>query len=845
MKRDRSRHSFWALVVTLIFIVTTGSVSRTFAENAFNPAFLVRGAIDPNKADEPAHHRFQSGDTYYVDIYINDKMIDTWYVPFQLSENSDGQHSLQPCFSLENLKQLGINVNIYPQLQSDGTHTGQCMNLSVIPQADAVLQFSAQRLNIRLPAEAITIVPSGYVPVDRWDDGINAVLLNYSLTGVHHIVSPGSAADSQFISLQPGINLGAWRFRNYSTWNSSNQDKRWESIYSYAMRDIHSLKSQLTIGDSNTPSDLFDSVAFRGVQVMSDEDMVTDSLNSYVPVVRGIARSNAEVTVRQNGYVIYQSHVAPGAFEINDIYPTGSSGDLDVTIKEADGSEQHLLVPYASLAMLLREGVMKYSLSSGQYRSYNNSIEPTVFTQLTGSYGLPWGMTAYGGSQVAGSKYHALQAGFGKSMGILGALSIDATQAKSALRQGEHFIQNYNGHSFRARYNKNILQTGTNVTVAGYRYSTDGFYGLTDVLESYSNNSKSYQNRQRNRQEALVSQKVGEGALSLSFINEDYWNNSSTASAGIGYNFSWDRIRFGLNYTYSRNTTASSGTTYTDSDQISALNISIPLDRWHSTTSANYNISNSKKGGVIQNTGLSGSGLEGNKLSWNAQAGYDRNNNNTTGNVGMAYKSGYGETNAAYSYDNHSQKLNYGVAGGVVIHQDGITLSQSLGETIALIKAPGFNNVNVNNQTGVYTDFRGYGVLPSVQPYRRNQVSLTSLSGLDDDQSIQPVRMTVPTRGAVVVTEFDTHPGYRVLMTLLRTEGGPVPFGAVATLENGEHSQSSLVGEEGQVFLNGLEQDGDVLVQWGKADEQSCRVSYRLPEGIPLGVIHIVQQTCS
>ncbi|WP_140919821.1 fimbria/pilus outer membrane usher protein [Limnobaculum xujianqingii] len=832
------------MVFILLLIVTTCTIPRTFAEDAFNPAFLSRDMAGSSKANASTNHRFQPGDTYYVDIYINDKMIDTWYVPFQLRENSEGESSLLPCFSLENLKQLGINVNIYPQLQPDETSTESCMNLLAIPQAHAVLQFSAQRLNISLPAEAITNVPSGYVPVDRWDDGINAVLLNYSLAGVHNIVSPNSAADSQFISLQPGINLGAWRFRNYSTWNSSNQDKQWESIYSYVMRDIHTLKSQLTIGDSNTPSDLFDSVPFRGIQIMSDDDMVTDSLNGYVPVVRGIARSNAEVTVRQNGYVIYQSHVAPGAFEINDIYPTGSSGDLDVTIKEADGSEQHLLVPYASLAMLLREGVMKYSLTSGQYRSYNNSIEATVFTQLTGSYGLPWGMTAYGGSQIAGSKYHALQAGFGKSMGIFGALSIDATQAKSALRQGEHLIQNYTGQSFRARYNKNILQTGTNVTVAGYRYSTNGFYGLTDVLESY-NNSKSYQNRQRNRQEALVSQKIGDSALSLSFINEDYWNNSSTASAGIGYNFSWDRIRFGLNYTYSRNTSASSGATYTDSDQISALNISIPLDRWRSGTSANYYISNSKKGGMTQNAGLSGSGLEGNKLSWNAQTGYDHNNRNTTGNLGMTYKGGYGEANTAYSYDDYNQKLNYGVAGGVVIHRDGITLSQPLGETIALIKAPGFSDANVNNQTGVYTDFRGYGVLPGVQPYRRNQISLDALGEVENDQFIQQIRTTVPTRGAVVVTEFDIYPGYRVLMTLLRTEGGPVPFGAVATLENGEQPQSSLVGEKGQVFLSGLEQDGDVLVQWGKEHEQSCRVSYRLPEGIPPGVIHVVQQTCS
>lgn len=61
--------------------------------------------------------------------------------------------------------------------------------------------------------------------------------------------------------------------------------------------------------------------------------MMPDSLKGYAPVVRGIARTNAQVIIRQNGYVIYQSYVAPGAFEINDMFPTGGSGDLFVTIK--------------------------------------------------------------------------------------------------------------------------------------------------------------------------------------------------------------------------------------------------------------------------------------------------------------------------------------------------------------------------------------------------------------------------------------------------------------------------------------------------------------------------------
>ena len=139
------------------------------------------------------------------------------------------------------------------------------------------------------------------------------------------------------------------------------------------------LRAQLTLGESSAPGDIFDSIPFRGLQLASDEDMLPDSLKGYAPVVRGIARSHAQVNVWQNGHVIYQTYVAPGAFEITDIYPTGGSGDLYVTIKEADGSEQRLVVPFASVPVLQREGHLKYSLTGGEYRGYGHNADGKRF----------------------------------------------------------------------------------------------------------------------------------------------------------------------------------------------------------------------------------------------------------------------------------------------------------------------------------------------------------------------------------------------------------------------------------------------------------------------------------
>ncbi len=107
-------------------------------------------------------------------------------------------------------------------------------------------------------------------------------------------------------NLRPGLNIGPWRLRNYTTFEHSNQSgSEWDNVYSYLQRNIVLLRSQLTLGDSSAPADVFDSVPFRGFQMASDDDMLPSSICvNYAPVIRGVARSNALVTIRQNGYVV-------------------------------------------------------------------------------------------------------------------------------------------------------------------------------------------------------------------------------------------------------------------------------------------------------------------------------------------------------------------------------------------------------------------------------------------------------------------------------------------------------------------------------------------------------------
>lgn len=845
-----------ALSVATILFLPTGIISGAYGRDYFNPALLER-VISAQDTIDLSVFEDEDGQTpgdYRVDIFVNNEKADTQTVTFQAVNDEEGNNRLFPCIAVDDLSKWGVLVVKYPELGADGIF---CARLSAIPQATSEFRFNKQQLLLHFPQSAMNNSARGWVDPEIWDDGVPAALLNYSISGANNSARSSSRNDSnsQFVNLRPGFNIGPWRLRNYTTWSRASQSggvttNKWNTVYTYLQRDIRVLKSQFILGDSTSPSDVFDSVPFRGIQLASDDDMLPESLRGYAPVVRGIARTNAQVTVRQNGYIIYQTYVSPGSFEIDDMYPTGGSGDLNITIKESDGSEQKLVIPFASLPVLQREGRLKYSITTATYRSYDSQVEKTPFTQATLIYGLPLGFTGYGGGQFS-SVYQSLALGVGKNLGQLGAISIDMTQAWSK----RHQQKKEDGRSFRARYSKNIISTGTNFSIAGYRYATDGYWSMSEVMDTKRGEYFYHdQDRRRNRAEMTMTQSLGQemGSVSLTAIREDYWNsNRHQESLGASYYNSWNNISYGLNYTYSRNLSHNVGAkgSVDNRDHVFAFNVSVPLDTLfgrHSRNSlyASYMVNSSKKGNTTHSVSVSGTTLDDNNLSWGVQQGYGTKGQGNSAAVNADWRATYGEVTGGYSYDKNSRRLNYGLQGGLVAHSEGVTLSQPLGETVALIAAPGAKGVSVSNQTGVKTDFRGYTVVPYTSPYRRNTIALNTETMGDDTEVAVNTQTVIPTRGAVAKATYQASVGVRALMVLARSDGRPVPFGATVTRAGDNTDQGFIVGDSGQVYLTGLDKSGTLNVKWGKGAGQKCQATYQIKNETPVSGIQNLNTRC-
>lgn len=815
-----------------------------YSRDYFNPAFLEHPGSHAATATDLSTFdtdETQSPGRYYVDIYLNENFIEKRNVDFQLVTTRNGQKLLQGCLTTEQLKRYGVKTD----LNTEFNRAADCADITIIPAAEQHFDFQNQKLFISVPQAWVSNAVRGYISPDQWDEGINALMMNYSLNGYRTSGSDDNDdnSDSTFIALQPGVNVGPWRLRHYSTLNMQNsggeRTQQWSAMYSYLQRDIVALKSQFVAGDSNTSADVFDSAPFRGLQIASDDQMLPNSQRGYAPVIRGVARSNAQIIIRQNGRIAYQTAVAPGNFEITDMYPTGSSGDYDVTVKESDGSEQHFIVPYSSLPILQREGQAKYSLTAGQYRDGNHA--ESQFAQATLIYGLPHGMTLYGGSQAANDRYLAFAFGIGQNLAVLGAVTVDNIWSRARFEDGRQ----ENGQSWRMRYSKGVLSTGTNISIAGYRYASEGYNTLQDVMEADSGDDDRYGKR-HNRFEATLNQQLGDrlGSLSVSWVKENYWNSAQRMeSLGVGYSNSWKQISYSLNYSYNRNTWQHSGESNLSesqtrqNDQTFTFAINVPFSLFESHVYAHYALNTRKNGATVNSTSLSGSMLQDNQLNWSLQQSHSDQDGDSAG-FSASYQGRYGDVSAGYNGSPDSQQLSYGFTGGMVAHANGITFSQPITGSAVLVKAPGASDVPVIDQTGVSTDFRGYTVIPNVAPYSRYDISLDSRAFEDDVDLPTNSQPAIPTRDAIVRVEFDVRKGYRSLMTLSQRNGETIPFGATVTADGQNEGNASIVGNKGQVYLSGLTEKGELVVKWGQNAHQRCRAAYRLdPNQLQHGMI--------
>ncbi|MBN3819037.1 fimbrial biogenesis outer membrane usher protein, partial [Paraburkholderia sp. Se-20369] len=388
---DPLRRCVLALASTLAFGLPIAGGGQAHANTAFNPAFLAFGNTQADvDLDVFAEANVLLPGVHPVEVSVNGDASGTHDVRFERDERDGQGHAVRPCLTTAQLDAFGVNLAAFPRLAEAGANDDPlaCVDpRDAMPDAAVTVDPDRQALSLTVPQAKMKRVPRGSVDPSRWDAGINALRFDYRFNAAQRRYSDGPSGDATeaYGSVRAGLNLGAWRLRGSAMVNRSAAGLQTQFMNTYLERDIPAWRSRVTLGDSFTSDTVFDSVAFQGVQLASDDTMQPDSQRGYAPVVRGIAQSHAKVEIRQNGYLIYNSYVPPGPFEIDDLYAIASQADLEVTIVEADGQQRSFIQPSASIPTLLRQNAWSYRAAAGRLRA--ESGRPQWFTSASAAYG--------------------------------------------------------------------------------------------------------------------------------------------------------------------------------------------------------------------------------------------------------------------------------------------------------------------------------------------------------------------------------------------------------------------------------------------------------------------------
>ncbi|WP_042975671.1 fimbria/pilus outer membrane usher protein [Burkholderia sp. AU4i] len=763
--------------------------------------------------------------TYDIDVSLNQRSTKRNSVVFTAAASGE----VKPVITYGLLKSLGVDLN---RLEREGKLEAGLADDTQIDLANLVEGASSDfdvgllALNISIPQAYVQGQARGYVDPSHWNEGVTAAYTNYQATFSHDNNS-GYRSDYYYLGLRNGLNVGAWRFRNESSLTGRRgMASSFTANRTYVERDLQRIQGRLSMGEVYSSGEIFDSVRFLGVQLSSDTGMLPDNEVGYAPVVRGIAQSNAVVEVRQNGYVIYSTSVTPGAFELRDIYPSGSNGDLEIRIIEADGNVRTYRQSYSYLPVMIRRGTMRYAFSAGQYRGFGQSRPK--FAQGSLIYGVSDNLTGYGGL-IGSEHYAAIALGVGYNSPI-GGVSFDITHSQSNTPG-----RKASGQSFRFLYSKTLTATDTTLTMVGYRYSTDGYRTLSQHVDDLDRIDGVGLQRQKSRVDLNINQSLGgNGSVYASVGETSYWNRGgSSRNIQLGYSGAFKNLSYSIAVARTQDTGP-----FGRSDTQFSASISIPLGGGARSHRAFANTVASTGGNVNVQAGVNGFLNEQNTVSYAVQGTYAKDAGGS-GGASLGWDTPLIKLSSNYSQSGHGKHVDLGASGSIVAHGGGITLGQSVGETFAIAQVPGVRGARFSSSSSISTDRRGYAVLPYVQPYRYNWLTVDTESLGFDTELTDNSKSVVPTRGAIVTAQFAAESGRRIQFDVTTDKGGKVPFGATAY--SGDDKMLGMVDSDSRVLVFGIQDKGRLSIRWSGG---TCEGNYALPERTKAVAYERIAMTC-
>lgn len=555
------------------------------------------------------------------------------------------------------------------------------------------------------------------------------------------------------------------------------------------------------------------STRLGGLQIGSNFDLQPYMTTTPLPSFFGSATLPSAVELYVNGLKQYSGDVPAGPFELNTAPSISGTGNAQLVLTDALGQSSTVNFSLYDTHRLLQPGLADWSIELGAVRE-NYGIESfdygsDIAVSGTLRYGVNNRFTA--GTHAEATKDLA-NAGIGGTWvlgGPGGVLFGSLAGSESQGQSGTQYSGSYSWNNNRFNIGLNTLGTTGNYRDVATQYGSTPILQSNQVSTSYSTQSL--------------------GSFGLSYNQVDYAEEDTAQFASAYWSKSFGRrLSINANYNHDLN----------NSDNNSAsIGASFSLDRNISFNSSvqHTDTRNDFVADVSQSAPSAGG------LGWRAQAQHSidkgDSDDDTRGVAELNYLGRYGQVQAGISSNQDSYSTYASGTGSLVMMGGGLFAARQINDGFAVVSTDGIADVPVllqNNVIGT-TNRRGLLLISPLNAYQENKIAIDPMD-LPADLRIDKVAMqATPTDRAGTLVKFDITEARSASVILKDTNNEFIPLGSQVQLTTKKDIPSSVVGFDGEVYLDALDEHNILEVITPSNDV--CKVSFdyqKQGDGIPL-----------
>lgn len=663
------------------------------------------------------------------------------------------------------------------------------------PRADIRSDPGEGMVYLIVPLEALSVMSADD---SNWQHGGQAGILNYD---AQYLSSFGGTRALNFgqLGTEMGFNAGDWVVRSRQNFTHFNGKDNINHQAAFVQRSFVSVSKVLQAGQISLSNSLFGTGQVLGFQMFPE--LALTSRFEGAGFVEGIADTHSVVEIHQSGVLVYSTSVPAGPFRLQNFSLLNTHTDLDVTLIGSLGKQQRFIVPASTL--LTRAASVSPGLSFGVgFADQLNGQSPMLSTLATGKR-----LTSNSNLNIGilgSAPYRAFAVNLETHLFDQSRLSLRGAQAHDA-RHGNAgtLMSAVLSHHLTERLSVNVNR----------RQQTFGYRELSDALQHVKHTSSNSDSRSRYQWGSDINWSMAwMGNFSLSWAQ-------STSFDGRNTNYlrgSWQRQFF-------RSYLGASIERYGKMSERIYVTFSMPLGEGRDINSYLNRSKRSGRFGIRYNERTS------ENSSWDISTDSDLHGNRNTMSGNVSFMTPISQFSAGFSHDTDNY-TSWSVRndGSMVLHNGGLTLSPyRVTDTFGTARVGEEANVRLDTPGGpVWTDRRGYAVLPSLNGYQRSDIQLDTRSlkrNIDIGNAWQEVEMA---RGAVGKVNFEVIRTRRVLVEVKMADGSSLPYGSSVFNDAGD--LITVVGDDGSVFVPDATSDMKLEVQSG--GKTVCSMTLALPD---------------